>query len=298
VAPEATVPRGTLFSGVSYSEVLDTDPQFAKEVWGALGGPRSTSRKLITDPMGQTKGRKSVAPQYMLHLMPHRQAAGLQESYLEAARPELRKLGLDVATGVKLNLCKHSTSGCRRHCLVSAGRGGSPAVINGRLFKTLLATQFPTLFLALLRHELLLIARRKPNAWFRPNGTSDIPWEMMPATRAIMEEVGLQYGDYTKYTPEQRPKPQGLNYSLARSMWPGRDTPDQAVALLRAGHHVSIVVDDVTRLEGVPGVIEADKTDEWVFGDPVIGALTPKGSLKRDPRQVFRSEDILRALQK
>lgn len=297
VKPETRVPSGMLFAGVTYNDVLAADVSEAKDVWAALGGPKSTSRKLLTDPKGNSKGRKSVAPEYMLHLLPHRQVTQLQGPFLAEAEAGLAEMGLTIDTDVHVNVCPWSCAGCRKYCLVSAGRGNFHAVIKGRLMKTMLATYFPTLFLALLRNELLLIAKRKPNAWIRLNGTSDIPIEMIHPTRMMMKESGLRFGDYTKASPLQRPDVLDLDYTLARSAWPGRQSAEDAVQLWRAGHNVSIVADDFDALAHVPGVVSADETDEWLFAKtPTLGVLKAKGSLRKDPTQVYKAEDILNAI--
>jgi hypothetical protein len=297
ILPDTRVPNGMLFTGVTYDDVLSIDPNESKRVWAALGGPKSASAKLLTAPSGNSKSSKSQAPEYMLHLLPHRQVMQLQGPFIADAKAGLASLGLCLNLDVKVNVCPWSCAGCRKHCLVSAGRGAFHAVIKGRLMKTMLATYFPAHFLALLRHELNLIAKHKPNAWVRPNGTSDIPVEMIQPTRMIMKESGLRYGDYTKASPLQRPDVIDMNYTLARSAWPGRQTADEAVDLWRAGHNVSIVVDEFEPLADIPGVVSADATDEWIFEPyPTLGVLKAKGSLRKDPTQVYQFKEILDAV--
>lgn len=297
ILPDTRVPNGMLFTGVTYNDVLAIAPNESKRIWAALGGPKSSSCKLLTSPAGNSKGKKSKAPEYMLHLLPHRQVMQLQDPFIADAKAGLAKMGLSLNLDVKVNVCPWSCAGCRKHCLVSAGRGGFHAVIKGRLMKTMLATYFPAHFLALFRSELNSIARRKPNAWVRPNGTSDIPVEMIQPTRMMMKESGLRFGDYTKASPLQRPDVIDMDYTLARSAWPGRQTADEVIGLWRAGHNVSIVADEFEPLAHVPGVVSADVTDEWLFEPtPTLGVLKAKGSLRKDPTQVYEARDILRAI--
>lgn len=285
--------RRNLFAGISFEDVLRVDIGEARAVWTALGGP-AKNFKLISEPGASTKTRKSVLPEYILYLLPHRLANQLQDSYLTPYVVEaLNALGYNIGR-ININLCPWSTAGCRKNCLVHAGRGKSTAVVDGRMRKTLLATYFPAMFLALMRDDLQRIERTNPDAWVRLNGTSDITWESNAVTYAMLAESNLQFGDYTKASPSQRPDPVGISYRLARSAWPGRQTPRDILNLRESGHSVSVVVDDSRPLDGIEGFVNADKTDEWLLSStPVIGYLTAKGSLRRDPNQVYRSQDLL-----
>ena len=257
----------------------------AQRRWQHIGGPKPGAW-LLTQPGDSPKARKSTRPEYLLHLMPHRLVQG--------------------QVVPKVNLCIWSTKGCRKHCLVHAGRGGAPGVIKGRMARTVLAVEYPQEFVVLLHRDLQRIkARDKKNgtrSWVRLNATSDIAYEDT-RVRTIMSDSGLMFADYTKATPDQRPEPFVRHYTLARSVWPGRDSVTEAVALMRSGHHVSMVVDDLTPLRQLEDTmagwywVEADKTDEWMLNpEPIIGVLTPKGSLKNDPDQVFSGAALAEAL--
>ena len=253
------------------AEVGDLDK--ALDLWRKLGGPRS-NKWLLSEPDASAKSRKSVRPEYMLYLTPHR----------------LAKIE---------NLCPWSTSGCRKHCLHSAGRGAQPNVAQGRLVRTQLLFEAPELFLAILADNLRLVDKRG-GGWVRLNGTSDIPWEEVPAVVEMMERYSstIDFADYTKAMPSKRPAPDIDNYSLARSVWFGHHDAFDIRDLLLAGERVSMVVDDPEKLRGLDLVTMADDTDEWLLEDgPQLGVLKPKGSLRKDPSQVYSYQVVETALE-
>lgn len=234
----------------------------AYDIWAFLGGP-TQNRWLLSEPGASAKSRKSVVPEYMLYLMPHKLSG-------------------------TVNMCPWSTPGCRKTCLVSAGRGAQPNVTQGRQVRTELLMNHPDAFFVILDDNLRVV-RKRGGGWVRLNGTSDIPWEVVPSMVALMEKYpDIQFADYTKATVDQRPSPAISNYQLARSVWPHRDDAFDIRDLLLAGERVSMVVDDPSKVKDLPHVVMADDTDEWLMGNgPALGLLKPKGKLRYAEDQFY-----------
>ena len=258
-----------VFAGITRADVASFDIATAKALWADVGGATSPSANFLTQPNGSAKSRKSVLPEYMLYLAPHKLASGV-------------------------NLCKWSTAGCRSTCLFTAGRGGSPTVYNGRMARTVLMLNHPTAFLALVFNDLRK-ANAKGAAWVRLNGTSDIPWERLFDGEWVAEFPNLQFADYTKATAAQRPQPT-VAYKLTRSVWAGTHSTSDIAALLANGERVSMIVADPSAIVH-PNAVVADKTDEWLLrADGVLGMLAPKGKLRYSPDNYYANSDALAAL--
>jgi hypothetical protein len=108
----------------------------------------------------------------------------------------------------------------------------------------MLMLEDPVAFLTILDYNLSIVEKRG-GGWVRLNGTSDIPWEEGPAVVEMMEKYSksIDFADYTKASPEQRPAPTINNYRLARSVWMGKHDAFDIIDLLRQGEKVSMVVD-------------------------------------------------------
>lgn len=285
----------------------------ARRLWHALGGPGSTSARLFTDPDHQTKARKAKAPQYVLHLAPHRVATETVRGeawrlwWLGERREAWRSLGAapwrrmaDLIehdadgpmweTLAPFTACPWSTPSCRAACLFTAGYGAMPTALRGRVARTLFAFVDPVGFLALITRELQLIAKRHPRGrrpLVRFNGTSDITLETVPALLWAMDSVAqrVTFRDYSK-APIGHREPMiaaqlGSRYRVALSAWtdsPTLSTPAQIVDAWRSGASVSVVVDDYAPLAEFGAVVDATLTDEWLIPNaPRIGALEPLG---------------------
>jgi hypothetical protein len=260
-----------LFKGITIEQVEAYPYEDAIAAWQKVGGPLS-NRNFLTQPDGSAKSRKSVIPEYMLYMLPHKLAG-------------------------QSNLCKWSVKGCRDNCLVTAGRGMSPVVWKGRLARTLLMFANPVAFLKLISKGLDSV--EKKGGWVRLNGTSDIPWEHIMGG-ALIKDRKIIFADYTKASIAQRPDPEMDNYRLSRSVWPGKHDAESIADLLKAGERVSMVVADPYAFEGIEGVAMADKTDEWIMGKvSALGLLGPKGKLLKDPDNYYTNsvvEEVLEIL--
>mgnify|MGYP003661438411 CR=1 FL=1 len=121
-----------------------------------------------------------------------------------------------------INLCAMAhLANCHEPCLNTAGRGAMNNVQMSRLRKSLYWEQFPELFLAQLKSEVITHAKKciKLNLIpaVRPNGTSDIKWELylsafMARTYA---DYGVQWYDYTKLVNRIVPKCYDLTFSYS-----------------------------------------------------------------------------------
>ncbi len=247
--------------GVTWDDIDAVILSDARRLWSECGGPSSPGSKLLTDPNHSTKAKKSKRWEYLLYLAPHRVA------------------------GVR-SVCPWSSPGCRGVCLYYSGHGYHKSVQAGRIAKTHFATLHPAHFLALLVHEFGLLARRSQRYGFRHdqrpyirlNGTSDIIIENVPVLAQAINSYysHIEFADYTKANIDQRPNPGLDNYRLVRSVWADKPIEDLESAI-RSGAPVALCVDDKEPLLSLPGVVDADKTDEWIFNDSArVGLLSPK----------------------
>jgi hypothetical protein len=223
------------------------------------------------------------------------------------------------------NVCPMATLGCKAACLNTAGRGGimgghgiltAADVANGirnqiqhaRIRRTSLFFSDRAGFMALLVSEIekacKLAARKGYKPVFRLNGTSDIRWETIGATREMTDAFGtrlshrlkafpnvfaafpdVQFYDYTKIANR---KNLPANYALTFSLADGNDA--QARAALANGVNVAAVFRNKSvvaqaQADGFLGfpVANGDETD-LRFLDPAghVIALYAKGNAKGD----------------
>ncbi len=260
-----------LFSGFTMDDIASVPVKYAQGTWMKMGGPK-TPQWLLSKPNASAKSRKSVLPEYMLYLLPHILAGGI-------------------------NICPWSCKGCRKHCLVTAGRGAQPNVTHGRHVKTLLLLERPDLFMRLLWHDLERIVKKHGpyGAWVRLNGTSDIPWENVLDGEWL--NLDLNFADYTKASIKERAQPKLSNYTISRSVWPENHDIVDIANLLTSGERVAMVVDDPESVSHSL-VVQADKTDEWLLENGSrLGLLTPKGKLRKDPTNYYQYQTAQAALE-
>ena len=246
--------------GVSWDDIDAVTLSDARRLWSECGGPSSPNARLLTNPNHSTKAKKSKRWEYLLYLAPHRIA------------------------GVR-TVCPWSSAGCRGVCLYYSGHGSFEPVQAGRIAKTHFATLHPEHFLALLIHEFGLLANRSQRQGFRHdqrpyirlNGTSDNVIEDVPVLAESINSYysHIEFADYTKANIEQRPEPKLDNYRLVRSVWADKPVEDLESAI-GAGAPVALCVDNKEPLLGLAGVVDADKTDEWIFSGARVGLLSPK----------------------
>ena len=104
--------------------------------------------------------------------------------------------------GSGLNMCSMAViAQCHMACLFTAGRGAMLNVFMSRLRKTLCLQQFPAKFKEILIKDIRKLERKAKRLGMvpmvRPNGTTDIRWEIFfPELFTMFPNV--QFYDYTK----------------------------------------------------------------------------------------------------
>lgn len=188
------------------------------------------------------------------------------------------------------NMCSHSTEGCRKSCLFTAGRGQMNRVQMARLHKTEYFLRENDLFINHIVKEIKKAIKQKHgmNVCVRLNGTSDIMFEDIPVggfdnIMSMFPEV--QFYDYTK-NHERFDKVLPSNYHLTLS-YSGKNEKE-CMEVLSKGYNVAIVfgVKDSSGLpkeyNGYP-VINGDEHDlTFIAPSGSIIGLKAKGKGKKD----------------
>lgn len=224
---------------------------------------------LLTPPHGNRKLDKATIPSYGLTL----------QHYVQR-----------VSSRLVVNACPHAGE-CVKVCVLNNGYGTEPRVIRARKAKTGFLVQNPPAFAYLLGYELAKASKKHDRILFRPNVNSDVRWDLIIPSMFHPDVVGqmISYG-YTK-DPFVLDTDGWVtsNYRLAYS-W--NETSDERAVhefLLRGGS-VAVVTSrkkgaPTVQWQGVNGehfhVLDADKTDEWMFRTSAIGDLSAKGSARK-----------------
>ncbi len=193
------------------------------------------------------------------------------------------------------NVCTSASRGCLRVCLHTAGRGSMHCTQRARLRKTEAFFSDRPRYMLQLEKELASFARsarrRELIPAVRLNGTSDIKWERIAFIGkdgkrygSIMERFpSLQFYDYTKHTPAERPGVGDLpNYHITFSY--AEDNHARALEALGYGWNVAVVFRHTlpAKWQGRE-VIDGD-TSDIRFADKAgcIVGLIAKGKAKKD----------------
>lgn len=212
-------------------------------------------------------------------------------------------------------VCNGRTKGCTAGCLNSAGRGGIGAIFdaNGmllqtnaiqacRIRRTRLLFEAQEAFMQILVRDLEKLVRKAKKRGgvpaFRPNGTSDLDWTVIPCIRNgkrfanIFEAFPeIHFWDYTKVKARMMAFLRGelpANYDLTFSRAETVANQIAAMQVLQAGGNVAAVFG--VKKGMLPAswngheVIDGD-TNDFRFADrkggKVVG-LIAKGKAKRD----------------
>ena len=183
-------------------------------------------------------------------------------------------------------LCSFAAkAGCKEPCLIDSGQLGMTTGQNAATKRTILMLLRPDYFKAQVLSEIDKAERKasKPNqlpALFRLNGTSDLDFSDIYKSRP-----NSQFYDYTKELSRIR-KNTLANYDLTFS---GSMYSKQSRAALRkavtAGHRIAmafntkLIASDALTIPD--NLANFDKTDLRHLDGKVIGALTRKGSNKK-----------------
>lgn len=194
-------------------------------------------------------------------------------------------------------VCAGSTPGCESGCLYTAGRAGilkagetDNSILRARIRRTALffkdRAHFMRLLVADVQAAQRMAKRLKLRLCVRLNGTSDLPWEKIPADEKGNTLFDLfprvMWYDYTKIAFRARqlmPRNYHLTYSLGETDANRREAAtmpiDRNIAVVFAGPLPAYFM-------GRP-VIDGDR-DDLRFLDPagVVVGLKAKGRAKRD----------------
>lgn len=186
-------------------------------------------------------------------------------------------------------VCPNASAGCIAACLNTAGRGIYKMTQDARIARTLHFFHNRDTFKRNLIDELRLFVKRvwaagqKPA--FRPNGTSDLPWEaMFPELFTIFPHV--QFYDYTKSLTRMmkflnKGFPRNYHLTFSRS----ETNEDKCKQVLAAGGNVAVVFRDKNFPVEWNGFRTYNMDEHDLrFLDPrnAVGALYAKGKGKRD----------------
>jgi hypothetical protein len=183
-------------------------------------------------------------------------------------------------------LCSFAAkAGCKEPCLIDSGQLGMSTGQNAATKRTILMLLRPDYFKSKVLAEIDKAERKasKPNqlpALFRLNGTSDLDFSDIYKARPAS-----QFYDYSKELSRVR-KNTLVNYDLTFS---GSMYSKQSRAALRkavtAGHRIAMAFNtkliESDRLTIPDSLANFDKTDLRHLDGRVIGALTRKGSNKK-----------------
>jgi hypothetical protein len=189
-----------------------------------------------------------------------------------------------------VNACPHAGD-CIKVCVLDNGNGGFPAVQRARRAKTRFLVNQPAAFAYLLGYELAAAVERHLAIHWRPNVNSDIRWEeLIPSAfdGSALGNHAVAY-DYTKDADRVLHTDGWLApaYRVAYS-WNENSNQHRVENFGQRGGSIAVVT---SRKKGGPvderifagqfPVIDADKTDAWMFESGVIGDLSAKGRARR-----------------
>lgn len=179
-------------------------------------------------------------------------------------------------------LCPCCSPGCRKACLVSAGKGQMTSVSKARMRKTKMFLKNRDAFMRYLLADIQELVDRADLERLKPcvriNGTSDIP---------IEEELGVvldtfpdvQFYDYTKDWNRVATMP---NYHLTYSRSEKTRFGD-IVEMLHNNNNVAVVFEEVPDEWFGMEVIKGDETDlRFLDKKGCIVGLKAKGKAKKD----------------
>lgn len=221
---------------------------------------------------------------------------GLQRGYATAG------IHFSPAKRSGYEVCRGRSPGCTDACLNTTGHGVFNSTQESRVRKTLFFFEQRDKFLDQLWNEIRLFvnrSRRKDTIpCFRPNLTSDLPWESIKRNNETLMEAfpDVMFYDYTKipvrmkrFLSGQFPK----NYHLTFS----RSENNQAAVenILKIGGNVAVVFRNKLPVSYLGHPVVSGDTDDLRFLDParcVVG-LVDKGKAKHDASGFVLSPDMV-----
>ena len=192
-------------------------------------------------------------------------------------------------------VCPHARlAGCMAPCLSSAGRGALGNVKKARAKKTRFFYDNLEAFMLSMCADIFSIVRKAKRKGMtpliRPNGTSDIPFENIPAVdgKNIFQLFpDVQFYDYTKHPSRKLAGKTNNNYDLTYSYSGITPKPIVIKAWANPNNRRMAVVFD--KQENIPAVfhdrpvVDGDNTDvRHIEPSNVVVALYAKGKARRD----------------
>ena len=190
-----------------------------------------------------------------------------------------------------INVCKFASSGCKKSCLYTAGRGVFSNVQQARISKTELFRDDKTFFMQCVVKDIIAAkkkaAKNNMKLAIRLNGTSDICFEtiIVSDNKNIFELFPeVTFYDYTKdYTRKDALKGKWKNYHVTFSRSESKKNHTKSLELLAQGVNVAVVFDNLPKKFANVTVVNGDETDLRFLDKKkrVIG-LIAKGKAKKD----------------
>lgn len=180
-------------------------------------------------------------------------------------------------------LCPACTAGCRKSCLVSAGRGAFSNVYKARMRKTFVYKHRFDIFKQQLEEDIKDLIKKAEKKNMRPciriNGTSDIYVEEVFGD-LLDKYKAVQFYDYTKVWSRVATKE---NYFLCYSR-SDKTTLEEVKYMVKAEQkNVAVVFNKVPEVWEGMKVIDGDKSDlRFLDGTGVIVGLKAKGKARFD----------------
>ena len=190
--------------------------------------------------------------------------------------------------GSGLNMCSMAViAQCHMACLFTAGRGAMLNVFMSRLRKTLCLQQFPDKFKEILIKDIRKLERKAKRLGMvpmvRPNGTTDIRWEIFfPELFAMFPNV--QFYDYTKIA--NRNVDHIPNYDLTFSYSGVKEYQPFVKQAIDNGLRIAVVFKHKDKIPhkflGMYCINGDDSDDTSSAPNGVVWALYAKGKARND----------------
>jgi hypothetical protein len=186
-----------------------------------------------------------------------------------------RTIGLSMAPSLTsgLNLCAHSTAGCRNACNGwLAGMNCTPSTRIALIGRAYYFRAYNDDFRAQLEKEIRLFCQRSARGGripgFRGNVSTDIPWERLcPSVFDILSEFGGVAWDYTKWPVSKRsalPANYQLTHSFSEDM-----TFSEMAAVRAAGRSIAVAFSSAYAPSvGMAGALP----ERFIVRNPATGA--------------------------
>jgi hypothetical protein len=186
----------------------------------------------------------------------------------------VQTIGVSLAphssSGYKHNLCPKASSECKKNCLGFTAGGNKQypeAAFRAKLLRTHYMAEHPEHYARLMSHEIgeneKWSDKHGYKAGFRPNVTSDVPYEHLMPKKFFDKHHKTQFYDYTKIASRLKNKDLPKNYSLALSHTGANheeSNDKDVVHALENGHVVAMVHQKLKKNQKQPTHVEDVQT--------------------------------------